>query len=228
MRTFRAVGADGTQCVMGRTVMSRSSFCRAAAVSAQVAALIAALGCESGSPTAPREMLPMPPVPPVPASGPGGALGGTVTINGEARPIVFVALQSGRAFDTTVPSGSWQWETVPAGDHVVVIKTPPGLTCDATSKSATVRTDQRTVVNFACFGDVKGSILGFALNEFGTAASARITLTGPLNRETISNPDGFFAFEDLPPGEYLLGWCKAPVKASVRDGATAFAMVDCS
>ena len=44
-----------------------------------------------------------------------------------------------------------------------------------------------TVVNFACFGDVKGSILGFATNEFGTAASARITLTGPVNRETISN-----------------------------------------
>jgi hypothetical protein len=167
-------------------------------------------------------------VPPQSTPPQSGALGGTVTINGEARPIVFVALQSGWAFDTTITSGSWEWGTVPAGDHVVFIKTPPGLTCDATSKSATVTKDQRTVVNFACFGDVKGSIQGFALHEFGTAASARITLTGPVNRETISNRDGFFAFEDLPPGEYLLGWCKDPVKASVRHGATAFAMVDCS
>jgi hypothetical protein len=112
----------------------------------------------------------------------------------------------------------------------VVIKTPPGLTCDATRKSATVRKDQRTVVNFACFGDVKGSILGFASHEFGTAASARLTLAGPVNRETISNGDGFFAFEDLPRGEYLIEWCKNPnpVRVSVRDGATAFATVDCS
>jgi hypothetical protein len=92
----------------------------------------------------------------------------------------------------------------------------------------TVRKDQRTVVNFTCSGDVKGSIQGFALHEFGTASSARITLTGPVNRETNSNGVGFFAFEDLPPGEYLLGWCKDPVRASVRDGATAFALVDCS
>lgn len=202
--------------------MSRDRVWRATAVSAQVTALIVALGCESGSPTAPRETST------VPAVRASGALGGTVTINGEARPIVFVALQSGWAFDTTISSGSWEWGIVPAGDHVVIIKTPPGLTCDATRKPATVRKDQRTVVNFACVGDVKGSILGFALNEFGTAASARITLTGPVSRETISNPDGFFAFEALPPGEYLLGWCKDPVKASVRDGAPAFAMVDCS
>ena len=208
--------------------MSRASYWRAAAVSSQLAALVVALGCESDSPTAPPETFP---VQPVPASGPVGALGGTVTINGEARPIVFVALQTGdRAviFDTTIPAGSWEWGRVPAGDYVLVIKTPPGLTCDATRKSTTVRKDQRTVVNFACIGDVKGSIQGFALNEFGTASSARITLTGPVNRQTISNPEGFFAFEDLPPGEYFLGWCKDPVKASVRDGATAFAVVDCS
>ena len=145
--------------------MSPGRFGRTAAVSAQVAVLIVTLGCESGpatGPTAPRETST---APPVPASGSVGALGGTVTINGEARPIVFVALQSGWAFDTTIASGSWEWGRVPAGDHVVVIKTPPGLTCDAMSKSATVRKDQRTVVNFACVGDVKGSIQGFALNE---------------------------------------------------------------
>jgi hypothetical protein len=132
------------------------------------------------------------------------------------------------AFGTTIHGGSWEWEKVPAADYVVVIKTPPGLTCDATRKSARVGRDQRTVVNFACFGEVKGSILGFATNEFGTFASARVILTGPVNRETISNGDGFFAFEDLPPGEYLLGLCKAPVSVRVRDGATAFGTVDCS
>jgi hypothetical protein len=210
--------------------MSRGSFWRAATVSAQVAALIVAVGCESGpttGPTAPGETST---VPPTRAPGPRGAMGGTVTINGEARPIVWVETQGTRwrAHGTTIPSGSWEWGQVPAGDYVVVIKTPPGLTCDAMSKSATVGTDQRTVVNFACFGDVKGSILGFASHEFGTAASARLTLTGPVNRETISNREGFFAFEDLPPGEYLIGWCKDPVRASVRDGATAFAMLDCS
>ena len=160
-----------------------------------------------------------------------GAIGGTVTINGEARPIVWVELQQNGfqwAFGTTNPSGSWDWGRVSAGDYVVVIKTPPGLTCDATRKSASVGSNQRTVVNFACFGDVKGSILGFASAEFGTVASAPITLTGAVNRETISNRDGFFAFEDLPPGEYLIGWCKDPVRLSVRDGATAFATVDCS
>ena len=205
--------------------MSGGSMWRAAAVSAQVAVLIVALGCESGPPSAPTTSTP------VPAARPTGAIGGTVTINGEARPIVWVELQLlggfPWAFGTTIPSGSWEWGRVPPGDYVVVIKTPPGLTCDATRKSATVRTDQRTVVNFACVGDVKGSIQGFASHEFGTAASARLTLTGPVNRETMSNQDGFFAFEDLPPGEYLIGWCKE-VRASVRDGATAFATVDCS
>ena len=145
--------------------MLRGSFWRAAAVSAQVAVLIVALGCESGPPTAPTAPRGTSTVPPTPAPGPVGAIGGTVTINGEARPIVWVELQRGGlpwAFGTTIPSGSWEWGNVPAGDYVVVIKTPPGLTCDATRKSATVRTDQRTVVNFACFGDVKGSILGFA------------------------------------------------------------------
>lgn len=170
---------------------------------------------------------------PAPAPGPVGAIGGTVTINGEARPIVWVELQRGGgfpwAFGTTILNGSWEWGKVPAGDYVVVIKTPPGLTCDATRKSATVGSNQRTVVNFACFGDLKGSILGFASAEFGTVASAPVTLTGPVNRETISNRDGFFAFEDLPPGEYLVAWCKNnPVRASVRDGAIAFAAVDCS
>ena len=159
-------------------------------------------------------------MPPLPAPGPVGVVAGTVTINGEARPIVWVELQQlggfPWAYGTTIPSGSWEWGRIPAGDYVLVIKTPPGLTCDATRKSATVRADQRTVVNFACFGDVKGSIQGFAAAEFGTVASARITLTGPVNRETISNRDGFFAFEDLPPGEYLIGWCKDPVTASVR------------
>jgi len=168
-----------------------------------------------------------------PAPGPVGAIGGTVTINGEARPIVWVELQRVLdgfpwAYGTTIPSGSWEWERVPAGDYVVVIKTPPGLTCDATRKSATVGSNHRTVVNFACFGDLKGSILGFASAEFGTVASAHLTLSGPVNRETISNRDGFFAFEDLPPGEYLIGWCNPPVRASVRDGAIAFVRVDCS
>ena len=162
-----------------------------------------------------------------------GAVGGTVTINGEARPMVWVELQGGGrswswAFGTTIPNGSWEWTKVPPGDYVVLIKTPPGLTCDATRKPATVGAGQRTVVNFACFGDVKGSIQGFATHENGTASSARITLTGRVSRETISNEDGFFAFEDLPPGEYLLGWCKDPVRVSVRDRATAFATVDCS
>jgi hypothetical protein len=212
--------------------MAGGSLWRAATVSAQVAALIVALGCESGSPTAPLAARETSPPPPVPAPAPMGAIGGTVTINGEARPIVWVELQSQDgfpwAFGTTIPSGSWEWGRVSAGDYVVVIKTPPGLTCDATRKSATVGSNQRTVVNFACFGDVKGSILGFASHEFGSAASARITLTGPVNRETISNREGFFAFEDLPPGEYLIGWCKDPVRVSVQDGAPAFATVDCS
>jgi hypothetical protein len=165
--------------------------------------------------------------------GPIGAIGGTVMINGEARPIVWVELQRVSdgfpwAFGTTIPSGRWEWKKVPAADYVVLIKMPPGLACDATRKSATVRSNQRTVVNFACFGDVKGSILGFATNEFGTFASARVTLTGPVNRETITNRDGFFAFEDLPLGEYLLGLCKTPVSVTVRDGAPAFGTVDCS
>ena len=216
--------------------MAGGSLWRAAAVSAQVAALIVELGCESGSPTVPGQT---PGPPPASAPAPMGAIGGTVTINGEARPIVWVELQRGVAgggspwgWVTTVLSGGWEWGRVPAGDYVVVIKTPPGLSCDATRKSATVGTDQRTVVNFACFGEVKGSIQGFASHEFGAYASARLTLTGAVNRETVSNGDGFFAFEDLPPGEYLIDLCRnpRPLSVSVRDGVTvtAYATVDCS
>ena len=79
--------------------------------------------------------------------------------------------------------------------------------------------------------------MGSRFERVRPLASARITLTGPVNRETISNQDGFFAFEDLPPGEYLMGWHWSdpgavatcyPVRVSVRDGAPAFAIVDCS
>jgi len=160
-----------------------------------------------------------------------GAVGGTVTINGEARPIAWVELQQSAsswawAYGTTNPSGSWEWERVPAGNYFVVIKTPPGLTCDDTRKPAAVRMDQRTIVNFACFGDLKGSILGLVMNEFGLAASARVTLTGPVNREAISK-DGFFVFDGLPPGEYVVGPCNV-ARTSVREGVTGFAVVDCS
>ena len=58
-------------------------------------------------------------------------------------------------------------------------------------------------------------------------ASARVPVTGPVNREVISNADGFFAFEDLPPGDYVVGRCN-PVQVTVREGATAFATSDCS
>jgi hypothetical protein len=126
-RLGHGVEACCFESVTGRTVMSIGSAWRTAAVSAQVAALFVTLGCESGSPTAPRETSTVSPAPAL--IGPVGALGGTVTINGEARPIVYVALQSGWAFDTTIAGGSWEWGIVPAGDHVVVIKTPPGLTC---------------------------------------------------------------------------------------------------
>jgi hypothetical protein len=51
-------------------------------------------------------------------------------------------------------------------------------------------------------------------------------VTGAVNRETIAR-DGFFVFEGLPPGEYRVGPCNS-VKADVRDGATAFATIDCS
>lgn len=187
-----------------------------------LALLAAVSGCNGESPTSPRVT---PPVAPPPAG--TGALGGTVTVNGEAFPLAWVETLGGWAFATTMPGGSWEWERMSPGAWVVVIKMPPGVTCDAMRKSATVVSGQRTLVNFACLGDVKDSILGIAANEFGTAASVRVTLTGPVNREAISNQDGFFAFENLPPGEYSMKWCTA-VSASVRDGATAFVMLDCS
>ena len=164
-----------------------------AAALLSVSVLMVAAGC--ASPTRPTGESPTQPIgasPIGPVAPRQGAIDGAVTINGEARAIAWVELQRAssswaRAFGTTNSSGSWEWERVPAGDYVVVIKTPPGLTCDATRKSATVETDQRTVVNFACFGDLKGSILGIVMNEFGIAASARVTVTGPVNRETMSN-----------------------------------------
>jgi hypothetical protein len=160
-----------------------------------------------------------------------GVIGGAVTINGESRALAWVELESAsssrpRAYGTTDANGKWEWERVAAGDYFVVMKALPGLTCDGTRKAAAVTTDQRTVVNFACVGDLKGSIVGIVMNEFGLASSLRVTATGPVNRETISR-DGFFAFEGLPPGEYQVGPCNQ-VRASVRDGATGFATVDCS
>ena len=195
-----------------------------------ISTVLLLVGCgDSSTATAPTPT----PLGSAPAAAAVGAIGATVTINGEARPIVWVELQRASdgfpwAYGTTILNGSWAWAKVPGGDYVVVIKTPPGLTCDATRKSATVGARQPAVVNFACVGDLKGSILGFASAEFGTVASARVTLTGPVNRETVSNRDGFFAFEDLPRGEYLIEACKNPRPVSVGDGATVFAAVDCS
>jgi hypothetical protein len=186
--------------------------------------------CAQPSPTVPSApvLQSTPTAPPTTSNPPGtGALGGTVMVNGKAFPLAWLETLGGWAFATTTPVGSWEWERMSPGAWVVVIKMPPGVTCDAMRKSATVVSGQRTLVNFACLGDVKDSILGIATNEFGTAASVRVTLTGPVNREAISNQDGFFAFENLPPGEYSMKWCTA-VSASVRDGATAFVMLDCS
>jgi hypothetical protein len=181
--------------------------------------------CGGGGSSSPSQSTP---TAPTTSNPPGtGALGGTVTVNGEAFPLAWVETLGGWAFATTKPGGRWEWEEMSPGAWVVVIKMPPGVTCDAMRKSATVVSGQRTLVNFACLGDVKDSILGIASNEFGTAASVRVTLTGPVNREAISNQDGFFAFENLPPGEYSTNWCTA-VSASVRDGATAFVELDCS
>jgi hypothetical protein len=131
-------------------------------------------------------------------------------------------------FATTIPDGSWDC-TAPVGSYLVVIKTPPGLTCDATAKPAIVHEDQTqpTIVNFACVGDVKGSIQGITTNEFGTYAFARVTLTGPVNLETTSNAEGFFAFQDLPAGDYLLRLCQEQ-SVTVKEGVTAFVGLDCS
>jgi hypothetical protein len=88
--------------------MSGASFWRAAAVATQVAVLIVALGCESPPPGAPTALRETSTVPLPPAPGPIGAIGGTVTINGEARPIVWVELQRGSwpwAYGTTIPRG---------------------------------------------------------------------------------------------------------------------------
>jgi uncharacterized protein (DUF2141 family) len=165
---------------------------------------------------------------------PVGTIRGQVTINGEARPIVFVELWHLAenflwAFRTTIPDGRWE-VSAPRGDYRVVIKSPPGLTCDATEKLVTVLEDQAAVVNFACTGDVKGAIQGFTTHEFGSHAAAPVTLTGAVNRETTSNADGFFAFEDLPPGDYLVNAClhPNPKSVAVREGVTAFVHLDCS
>ena len=222
--------------------MSGSLIWRALAVSTQLAALIVAVGCGSDSvrtptretPQAPPAAAAPDPAPnPVPSPTPGtnGVVSGTVTINGEARPIAWVELLIGDwpwAFQATVPNGSWEWNRVPVGNYILAIKTPPGLTCDATRKAVMVATAQRSVVNFACVGDVAGSIQGFATNEFGTAGSVRLKLTGPVNREIMSNRDGFFVFEDLPDGDYRIDFCADPARVTVRKGVTAYTTVDCS
>ena len=83
-------------------------------------------------------------------------------------------------------------------------------------------------MNFSSTGEVKGSIQGFASWEFGTFAGARVTLTGPVDQETISDANGFFAFEALPAGDYLVSLCSDEESVTVRDGAIAFVQPDCS
>lgn len=160
---------------------------------------------------------------------PLGTIRVAVRINGELRPIVWVELFRNNfawAYGTNLPSGTWEVLT-PAADYVVHIKTPPGLTCDAKSRPVTVG-EQVTTVNFSSTGEVKGSIQGIASTEFGTFAGARVTLTGPVNQETIGDANGFFAFEDLPAGVYLVSLCSDEESVTVRDGAIAFVQLDCS
>src|SRR5262249_61041115 len=95
------------RCVTGRMVMSGAISWRSAAVSAQVAALIVALGCDSASRTLPTG-------PSIPAPRPVGAIGGTVTINGEARPVGGGELQQAtggfpRAFGRALPTRGEGW-----------------------------------------------------------------------------------------------------------------------
>jgi hypothetical protein len=78
-----------------------------------------------------------------------GAIGGTVTVNGEARPIVWVELQVGgwqAAYGTTIPAGSWEW-----GKMLEYVVHQDAARIDLRRhKEVRDRTaDQRTVVNFA-------------------------------------------------------------------------------
>lgn len=160
---------------------------------------------------------------------PLGTIKVAVRINGELRPIVWVELlRQGFewGFGTNLPSGTWEVLT-PAADYVVRIKTPPGLTCDTKSRPVTVG-EQITTVDFSCTGEVKGSIQGFASNEFGTFSGAGVNLTGPVNQRTVSDANGFFAFKDLPEGEYFVDLCFDRQSITVRDGVVAYVNVDCS
>lgn len=169
------------------------------------------------------------PTAPPPAGIQTGTIFGKVRVTGTPVAGAQVSLTgpAGSVGLTTDKNGAFTSDDLSPGQYVLTVTMELG-TCE--SVTTTIQVARETVVGIACEWDWKGSIQGFVTNEFGAFASTRVTASGPVDRETVSHRDGSFAFEGLPPGDYLLNAClhPDPTRVTVADGVTAFVELDCS
>jgi len=142
-----------------------------------------------------------------------GSIVGTI-VGGDpgATPIGGVAiLLDGKTRITSDPSGAFGFGGLSAGPHTVAIlpDTFPanfGLTGD-TKQTVTVATGESTRVSFvgAPLGSISGRVIyDTGQDEAGKGVTNAYVVANPGDHAAITDEDGVFLVDNLPPGEYTL------------------------
>lgn len=160
----------------------------------------------------------------VTVAGAGGLLG-TVRHAGTGRAVsdavVTVTDAQGEVVGTarTGPDGVFSFAGLPEGPYTLVVVAsgqPQAL-------PVTVRRGTQTVhdVTVRTQGALRGEVRIDGDEPFAGAAVTLTDAAGTVVATTVSDPDGIFSFEDLPPGRYTVqaaGYAPAAVPVQVEDG----------
>jgi len=142
------------------------------------------------------------------------SVSGTVTAGGE--PVAGVVVTLGDRSTTTAADGTYTFEDVAPGDHVVGVEAPDGYTVDGPAEQAvTVATDDVTGVDFALAAE--GAVGGTVTDDAGAPVpGATVTVQGPDGEPVVLTTDaaGGYFLGGLGTGDYT-------ITLEVPDGYTA-------
>ena len=141
-----------------------------------------------------------PPPPP-----PTGSIDGLVSIEGQGIDGVSVTLSNG-ATVTTANGGMFRFDGVEAGAYTVTISNyPDDASFNQTSAAATIATDGENVtVNFPGDWIRTSAIMGTVTVENEGLGGVTVTLSGMSDSETLTHPNGQYAFSGLRAGTYTV------------------------
>ncbi|MFI6426222.1 carboxypeptidase regulatory-like domain-containing protein [Promicromonospora sp. NPDC050880] len=135
------------------------------------------------------------------------SVSGTVTSGGEpvAGAVVRLEGPGGTVTTTTAADGTYRFDDVLAGDHVVSVEAPDGYRVDGpATQDVTVGSEDVTGVDFAL--TTPGTIGGTVTDDAGEpVAGATVTVAGPDGPvELVTDAEGGYFAGDLPPGDYTI------------------------